>query len=207
MAESDDEVSQPWSIDLGPASEENRQLARMVSKAFGGSRTVNVFWDDGHKSHIDILSARDSPGSGIISYSTLGLSDFPNLVNAEAYPVRAEFVSACRQDAETFPNAVASAALKVINEGASYCPGAILVDVFAINNVPGRMRHFLVEVPFCWTGLSICKFKSKTVDWLQLVPISDGERVFAHKKGAEALADMLQQAESDVFDLDRPEVA
>jgi hypothetical protein len=57
--------------------------------------------------------------------------------------------------------------------------------------------------PFVW-DLETQSFSGKSVAWLQVLPISDAERDYALANGPEALEDLFQDRQIDVFDIDRP---
>lgn len=57
-------------------SEENKVLARTALEAFEGKPNVFKYWDENNISSVDILSCEDKNFEGILSYSTLGLSDY-----------------------------------------------------------------------------------------------------------------------------------
>ena len=66
------------------------------------------------------------------------------------------------------------------------------------------MNHFLFTVPSTWdNSLYPLQFKSKTVLWLQAIAISDSEKDFAGKNGANALGEKLESAKADLTDFSR----
>jgi len=67
------------------------------------------------------------------------------------------------------------------------------------------MKHLMFVTPFLWDEeLSAIEYESKTVAWLLAIPISETERVYAEEKGYEALEDLFEKKQIDIFDLDRP---
>ena len=89
-------------------SEDNKLIAKYVTDAFGGAPKVNRFWDDDHKSHIDIASCSNAPQGGATSYSTVGLSDAPLYKDGQEYGVRVEIVGACGSRFQNFDNALST---------------------------------------------------------------------------------------------------
>lgn len=58
--------------------------------------------------------------------------------------------------------------------------------------------------PFLWSDqLETLEFDDKKVTWLQAIPISEAEYAYVDKNGAEALEDILEEAEVDILDLER----
>lgn len=191
-------------VDVSPRS---KVVAKTAAAAFGGKPAVTRFWDDNHHSSIDILSCEDGPQEGVTAYSTVGLSEWPLYYGDEEYHSRLEMVGACGSNFEGYDNAVASAAFNVINSGWFCYPGAIYPDVLPLHSSSMTMKHFLFVPPFLWEDeLPTLEIEHRTIAWLQAIPISDGERSFAESSGSEALEELFQQHQIDIFDLQRPSV-
>jgi hypothetical protein len=188
-------------------SSENKQLAKRIATAFGGLPKVGRFWDDGHKSNVDILSCADRPEKGVVSYSTIGLSDWPLYDAGEEYGVRVEFVGACGSSFAQFENMLATAAFYVINSKKFCYPGAIFENIIPMYRASSPMKHFLFVPPFLWEGkLETLKLNAKQVAWLLVVPISDSEKEYAETSGPDALERLFEEKQIDIFDLDRASV-
>lgn len=188
-------------------SEANKGLARESAKVFGGKPKVTRFWDDDHKSSVDLLSCEDRPTRGVTSYSTVGLSDWPLYRGDEEYPARLEMVGACATASERYANALATAAFCIINSQWFCYPGAIFPDILTMHEASSTMRHLFFVPPFLWeTELETMTLESKTVAWLQAVPISEQERELVDSSSPDALETLFEEHEIDVFDLDRPSV-
>lgn len=70
-----------------------------------------------------------------------------------------------------------------------------------------NMKHVMFVSPFLWDeNLASFDFEDKYVSWLQAIPISEDEYVYAEKNGSEALEDLLEEAGVDTMDLNRPSV-
>jgi hypothetical protein len=192
---------------MSTVSKDNKTIAMTVASAFGGKPSVQRFWDEPKKNYIDILSCADRPQEGVTSYSTIGLSDAPLYKNGSEYPARVEFVSACGSHFSSFDNALATAAFNIINSNWFCYPGAIFSDVLAMYDISQTMRHFLFVPPFLWEDtLKTITVGSKTVAWLFAVPVSDGEKYFAQEHGADALEDLFEEKQIDIFNLERKSV-
>jgi antitoxin YqcF len=192
---------------MSDVSEANRQLARYIAGALGGSPKVTRFWDEPNRSHVDILCAADAPQKGVRSYSTLGLSDWPLYRDGKDFGVRIELVGACGANQKHFDNALSTAAFNIINSKWFCAPGVIFPDVLAMYKASKTMRHFLFVPPFLWGDAPEPQHVGgKRVDWLMAVPVSDDELALAKREGPAKLEDIFLQEQIDVFDLARKSV-
>lgn len=185
----------------------NRIIARFLANVFGGKPSVRRFWDENNESFVDILTSSDRPEKGVSSYSTIGLSDAPLIRNGSEYPVRVEIVGACGSIFSGFDNALATAAFNIINSKMFCFPGTIFEDVITMYGISSTMQHFLFVPPFLWNNkLKTMSLKSKTVAWLLAIPISEQEMRYAEEKGSDALEQLFEDKQIDIFDLKRKSV-
>ena len=186
---------------------ENEILFKSVWGVFGGRPNVSQYWDDGRESSIEIVTSSDRPQAFVSSYSTLALSDIPIYLDNDK-EVRVELVAACGSIFNTFPKAIAAVAFGIINAQWPCHRGAIFPDVLSKYEFSGKMRHLLVIPPFLWgegfrEGLDL---KTKTVEWLMVIPISENERVYSRENGSAALETLLEEGDIDILDVDRDSV-
>lgn len=188
-------------------TESNRTIARTIANVFGGQPSVVSYGDEQENSSVDLLTCIDRPQKGVSSYSTIGLSDSPNLRNGKDIGVRVEFLGSCASSVEAFPNILTTAAFCMINSSWPCYPGAIFPDVIAMYDCSRTMRHLLFVSPFLWEDrLKTLEFEGKTVAWLLAVPISEGEFQLAESEGSDKLEDMFEENQIDIFDINRPSV-
>ncbi|MED4865229.1 suppressor of fused domain protein, partial [Bacillus subtilis] len=113
-------------------TQENKVIARTVLGAFGGKPKVTKYWDDNKSSSIDILSVSDQPQEGIMSYSTLGLSDHSINYEVNGTPLRVEIVAAMESASDIYANVLSTCAFNIINSNFSCAPGVIFKDVISM---------------------------------------------------------------------------
>ncbi len=185
----------------------DKQIAKMVAGIFNGKNSVHRYRDRDEQNHIDILSSLNSPEEGITSYSTIGLSSYPLIKDDKEYPTRVEFVGTASNDFSLFANALATAAFN-ISVSRFFCyPGAIFTDVLSVHKVSKTMCSFLLTPPFLWEGsLETIVIDGLSIAWLMAIPISISEERYAAEYGSDALEDILEEKEIDIFDLNRPSV-
>jgi hypothetical protein len=189
-------------------SDENKKIAKHAAAAFGGAPSVSEYLHDTEPLAIPILSCESSPCEGVTAYSTVGLSDFPMLDGGGAdFPVRLEIAGACATQAAQFANVVSTAAFIIMRTRKPYHPGAVMRGVvqeyFPATTVP----HLYFTTPFLWEDSpKTLDCGTKKASWLLVVPISDAEMRFLEKHGDNALEDLFEKEQIDVFDLDRSSV-
>jgi len=86
-------------------------------------------------------------------------------------------------------------------------PGVIFPECVSMHISDASMAHVLFVPPFLWgERLTTLTVGERQVAWLLAVPISSEERALAESKGAEALELALEEAQIDLFDVNRDSV-
>lgn len=192
---------------MNAISDDNKVIAKTLASAFGGQPRIVKFWDENHKSNVDILISEDSPQRKVTSYGTVNLSDSPLVKDGVEYKTRVEIVGACASGSNDYASVLATAAFCIINTQWFCYPGAIFPDVLAMYKCSSTMQHFLFVPPFLWgDGIQTLSLKTKTVAWLLAIPISEEERRYSEKYGTEALENIFTEKQIDIFNLNRPSV-
>lgn len=185
----------------------NKIVARNAIEAFGGKPSVIKYWDEKKESSIDILQSIDRPNSGVTAYSTIGLNEYSIGSISEDVPLVVEIVGACATKIDLFPNILASCAFNIINAKYKCYPGAIFENVVEFY-IPGNsMKHILFSTPFLWEDrLKTIQLPDKKVAWLLAIPISEEEFKYAKENGTEALEEIFDVNQIDIFDVKRKSV-
>lgn len=187
-------------------SNENKIIAKTALHVFGGKPSVSKYWDENNVSNIDMLSTVNRPYDGITSYSTIGLSDHSIEYTIDEIPLRIEIVGASTTEYEQYPNVLATCAFCIINSNFSVSHGKVFRDILKMYYPNNEMKHVLLVSPFLWEDLKTLDFPNKKVAWLLAVPISENEYLFAQEKGTDALEELFEQEEIDIFDLERESI-
>ncbi|AGX44481.1 suppressor of fused domain protein [Clostridium saccharobutylicum] len=186
---------------------ENKIIAKSAFDAFGGKPLVTKYWDDKKENSIDILSCSDRPYNGITSYSTIGLSSYSIGYKADTVPLRVEIVGACASGVDCFRNIVASCAFNIMNTKFKCYPGVIFENVVKFYMPDCFMKHILFISPFLWDDrLKTLSFEDKKVAWLLAIPISEEEFKYAKDKGSDALEELFEEKQIDIFNLNRKSI-
>jgi hypothetical protein len=193
-------------------SEEAQKIAHALAVAFRVGSAANTqpdmhrYGDKTDRSTVDLLSCADSPMDGITAYGTVRLSDHGLGV---ANDLRAEIIGAFPTVVPAYANVLTTCAFNVINDGAPLFPGVIHREAVGMYNLSPTLRHILFVTPFLWGEQQppTLKLADRTVAWLMAVPITEAEREYAETYGSQALENLFEQEDIDVFDVARPSVA
>lgn len=182
-------------------------IARSAITALTGKPRVVRYWDDNHRSSVDIVACSDSPWERVTSYATVGVCDAPLMFEGKELDARAELVGACYSQTSDYAACLATAAFFVINSGVLVAPGVIIPDVVSMHQASKTMAHLLFVPPFLWDDrLKTVEVETRRVGWLQAVPISQAELEIALARGVPALEAAFEHQQIDVFDIERASV-
>ncbi len=189
------------------ASDDDKAIARKLAAAFNSPIKVFAHHDNEQEDQtVYVFYAPDSPVRGVSSYGTIGVSNFPLFTLKGEASHGLEVVGACASEVEYFPNVLATIALKVMGGHPAF-PGAIFQGVVDTYKLSSTLSSMMLVDPFLWDdSLASETLASKTVAWLQAIPISEEERQFAHVHGADALTDLFVEKQIDVYDIHRESV-
>ena len=188
-------------------SESNKIVARKLVEVFGRWPKITTYLDVDDQNKVDIAAAVDSPQEGLTSYSTVTLSDWPVYVAGCEHETRIEIIGAAPNRAELFQNVISTAAFCVIKQQWACYPGVIFPDVLAMYHLSTTMKHVMFTEPFLWDSLEASlQLPDRLVSWLMVVPIADSEYEFAKTRGWEALGELLEDGDIDIWDLERKPV-
>jgi hypothetical protein len=191
-----------------PISEADKRVGFKVADAFddGEFDRVARFWTDDESAFVDIAKYDGSPGPGIVSYATLGLSASPLMDGATEAPFRLEICGAADEAYDRFPNMLASAAFAVL-DGEFVFPDRILGGIVEGYYPDLEMKHLLFMTPFLW-GDRLQSFDAagRQVAFLQAVPISNAEMELALRTSVDEMTDLLVARGAEPTDLARASV-
>ncbi|WP_417448447.1 suppressor of fused domain protein, partial [Idiomarina abyssalis] len=183
----------------------HKQVARHAAFAFGvGKPPVTRYLDDNKQNGVFILEAKDSPQAGVNSYSTVGLSDHPLILNGKEFGVRVEIAGACGAAFSGFENVIATSAFCIINSKWFCAPGRIFPDIISMYGLSKTMSDIYFANPFLWDEkLASTSFDGQKVAWLLAVPVSKAESEFAQVNGPDKLESLFYERDIDIYNLNR----
>jgi antitoxin YqcF len=191
-----------------PISEADKRVGLKVADAFddGEFDRVARFWTEDESAFVDVAKYDGSPGPGIASYATLGLSAAPLMDGTTEMPFRVEICGAADDGYDGFANMLASVAFEVLDGGFVY-PDRIIGGVVEGYYPDLEMKHLLLMSPFLW-GERLRSFDAggRQVAFLQAVPISNAELDLAMRTSVDEMTDLLMARGAEPTDLARASV-
>lgn len=155
---------------------------------------------------LGITEALDWPTPGVSSWATLSASEFATPYHTQdGTPVRVEFVAAVDARWEFMGDALAACAF-AISESHDVRPGTVYRDAVGSRIPQATTPHLLSVSPFMWRDFPPLVAENLHVTWMQLVPITDAEAKYCSDHGFAALEDLFDQAQPDVFSIERQSV-
>ncbi len=185
--------------------EYGRPTARKVAAAFGSTPRFKRHLDEAEQNSIDILSCDDRPSEGLVSYSTLGLQRYPNVIDGE--DIRIELCGIATPDVPSFANVIATTAFYVMKDRWRVAPGITYESMVGMYNLPVTLKHIVFAAPLEWEELSSVDLGGDVVvRWLLVIPISDSELRWKLDKGWDELENLFVEKGIDYWDLNRSSV-
>ena len=111
-------------------SSDKKLVARHAIGTFGAPPNVWRFACEGENFCLDIGGCADRPVVGVVSYTTIGLSDYEVMTGPEP-PAHVELAAACAADRPLFANILAAAAMLLVRQRKEIKPGDATRDVIA----------------------------------------------------------------------------
>ena len=185
------------------ASESAKAAARKVRDVFGCAPKIYRHYDVPEEHFIDILSCEDRP-AGVTSYSTLGLHEYPNLIDED--DIRVELCGTAAIAMTDFANVLGTCAFNVIKDQWRAFPAIAHPDVVKMYYPEAKMRHVCFAESL-WDDLHTVHLPGDLiVHWLTVIPISESEFVYMHEQGWSELEKLFMEKEIDYWDLNRTPV-
>jgi hypothetical protein len=189
-------------------STENKELAKYITVIVGINRKVQRYWDDTNEKFVDIFNCDDPVNSKVKFYGTLGLSDYLNVIEMKDgnKNIPIELLMASYNKYDKIPNILSTCAFYILKNKWTCQLGSIfmrMVDFY----YKKEMQHIMFVSPFLWEDkLEPLKLKTKTVNWLLAVPISESELQYKNKNGFNDLQNLFEEKEIDIFDINRKSI-
>jgi hypothetical protein len=129
------------------------------------------------------------------------------LKDGQEFPARLEIAGACASADEFFANILASAAFCIMRTKRLYFPGSVMPNYVREYYSTTTVPNLYFTAPFIWEdSLKTLDCGTKKVSWLLAMPISDAEQDYLNEHGDDALEDLFEKHQIDIFDLTRTSV-
>lgn len=163
--------------------------------------------------HCDIVVVDDVPAPGFSTYATVGARELPtNVTTPEGRQIRSEFVTVGRTGHRAMADVLDACALAVATGSIHVAPGAVIPNAVGLVDSGRRCEHLVLTPPFLWPELQVVDETGgpdgtgPLLTRLQAVPITTAEMSAVGRDGADALFVILDAANADVTNPDRPSV-
>jgi hypothetical protein len=184
-------------------SSDTKLVARHAISTFGAPPSVWRFTCEREGFSLDIGGCVDRPMAGLVSYTTIGLSDY-DVVTGPEPTVHLELAAACASDRPLFPNVLAAAAMLLLRQQKEVKPGNAIRDVVAEFYPRASVSHLYLARPFLWgQRLQSLRGEAKTITWLLAVPVTNGELLYLETQGDDGLEQLYRQRRIDMYSLGR----
>jgi len=185
-------------------SSDKKLVARHAISTFGAPPNVWRFTSERESLSLDIGGCTDRPAEGVVSYTTIGLSDYDVLTGPES-SVHVELAAICASARPLFANILAAAAMMLIREQKVVNPGDAIRDVVAEFYPRASVSHLYLTRPFLWgERLQVLRGGAKDIAWLLAVPVTSGELLYLETQGEGGLEQLYRQRRIDITSLGRP---
>lgn len=184
------------------APDSGRAAARAAIAAFGGEPQIYAHYDADESHKVDILSCKDRPNPGLVSYSTLGVHVMPNVIDDDDFRVELSGIAEASVDA--FPNLLSTAAFYVIKNRWHVAKGIVFPGLVRQYEMSKTMDHLMWVEPLEWDTLrSVDVGGGLNVHWVLAFPISESERQYLMDNGFWKLEALMVDREVDYWDVNR----
>jgi hypothetical protein len=184
-------------------SGDTKLVARHAISTFGAPPSVWRFTCAQEGFSLDVGGCADRPVAGVVSYTTIGLSDC-GVVTCLESPAHVELAAVCAADRPLFPNILAAAAMLLVRQQKEVKAGVAIRDVVAEFYPRDPVAHLYLARPFLWgQRLQMLRGEEKNITWLMAVPVSSDELRCLEAQGDSGLEQLYLQRRIDMYSLGR----
>jgi len=186
-------------------SADNIKLGKFVAGALGFEPHVYSYSDETEEHKLRVLSLIDPIDQNIKIYCTIGVSDYPNIINTTNIPIKLLLATYKEYDKAT--NILSTCGFYISKDGFECRPGTVFMRMVELYYKDTEMKHIYFTEPFLWQDkLEQLALENKKVAFLFCIPISDKELQYKQENGDDALESLLQEHEIDFYDINRKSV-
>ena len=155
---------------------------------------------------VGMVEVPGSPVRGVTTWATVAASFFPTgLRTRDGRPLGVELVAGIDSRWTSIGDAVAACAFQ-IGEPNQVRPGTVYRGAIGNQYPDATTPHLMSVPPFLWQPFESFSGDDIHVTWLQLVPITDEEADYCLAHGFDALGDVFDREQPDLYSIERPSV-
>lgn len=184
----------------------NKPVAFKEQEFLGKLTNVIEYHDDRNIKKINILLVENSLGEGVKACATIGLNKTDLGMSVEDKRLRVELLAAAYQnDNNLCQNILSTTAFEVMDRGECK-PEYIAKNIVSMYKKDTDMKHVLLVDPFLWEDIGTLDIEGLIITWLLVVPISQAELDYSTENGTDALLDLFEEKQIDIYDINRKSV-
>lgn len=184
-----------------------KRIFQILQDRIKAQPKVMSYLDESENYKVDLYIGNDRPDIGIVTYSTIGLSEYSiDLIDQRNREIRVEFIGVCNSEIPQFPNIIASCAFNIMKDHYSCRPGMVNPNIIEEYYSGLEMKHIYYTIPYLWNDLQGLEMDDHIVNWLLAMPISDNEWTYLQENGIDRFEDLLEQNDVDIFDINRKSI-
>jgi len=181
-----------------------RDLGKSIRSRLGDETKVVRFGDDDGVNDCFIVSGFNCPIEGVTSYSSIGLSRTTQKLGIA--DVRVELITACASGTPHVDNLMASCVFECFRNGTNISYGSLITNIVSQYRISDTLRHVTFVSPFLWHGFNRLEVGAQDIHFLLMLPISESEKIFAENNGIDALENVFNKAQIDIYDVHRSSI-
>jgi hypothetical protein len=184
---------------------EDKQIERLLADAFGGPPQVFRVFHITRKYEVEVLAVPESPEPDLCSLGTMGLWRTPLIAPKFPETSRVELAGIFELNREGAREVLAAAAFRIMRTQKPVPSGTIFLNCLHDWYPKATVPHLFFVPANLWSfpHLQPTRMGALQIQFLQVIPITESESLFAQEHGSQALEAKLLGASANIADLKR----
>lgn len=184
---------------------EDKQIERLLADAFGGPPQLFRVFHNTRKYEVDVLAVPQSPEPDLCSLGTIGLWRTTLIGPKIPETSRIELTGIFEVTREGAREVLAAAAFRIMRTQKPVPSGSIFLNCLHDWYPKATVPHLFFVPANLWSfpHLQPTRMGALQIQFLQAIPVTESEYLFAQEHGAQALEAKLLGASTNIADLKR----
>jgi hypothetical protein len=125
-------------------SQDNIKMVRFISNAIGIDPHVHAYYDENEETSFDILSVTDPTDNEVMFYSSIGISDHPNLIemkSGEMNNISIELLITGYKDFDKVPDILSTCGFYIIKDNWTCQPYDVSKNMVDLHYPQKEVKH------------------------------------------------------------------
>lgn len=187
-------------------SPKNIAIAKFLRDVFHTTPEVRRVLNRDESKSLDVVIAKNVPEAGVVTYSTLGMSDVVfKHDDGQPYDFKMEIVASDDTGTGFIPDILFEVYNHALENPDWNCsPGSVLQNLIVHWKADTEMKHGYFTSSFFIEELGeLQEIHGEHVIWVMLIPISQKELEYLQKHGDDAFETLLEEGAANILDYDR----